>query len=670
MKKIGLIVGSIAAMIYLLSGCSASKRTRAPQLAMTPAPYVLYPDTADQALLDMTFTIPAKRFKKRSRLVVRPYLVWNDTVREDYEPWAFDRKIYVQKNQRKETLENYVDTLKPYSVLLEGGNRSLFVVPVDDTLPLPPAMDSGVVYARLSIDGCGNCVGIDTVELAYFRNPVTLLPPIEDSLKLEWIEPEFVIRPKLHEKRGVARLEFAINRSDIDLEMGNNRSEMEDMLGLLRAILQDSLASIQKIHINGLASADGPLAFNTRLARNRALSALRWIQTHLDLPDSIAGSIHIGSRPEGWQPVLAAMQADTLAWADTAALAGILRVYADTNDDVQEKHIRALPFWGAIKEKYLQKDRKVEYIYSYRIKSFVTDEELLFMYGQRPDAFNEEEFLRVSTLMETDSLKKEVYATIVFYFPQSEIAANNLGVLWLREGKQDSAIAVLERHKLYLPEALNTLAASYVHKGDYKKAIELLYDVPLPQARYNLGLVKAKMRQLGEAYALLSPFEDLNVAIVALSVNQTERAGAIMRNIPDTSPLAEYVRALVAARGHDRDAFYEHLDASCSADAGLRQRAVSEPDFWPYADDAEFRHVLGLPDTVSFEWGIYREKSLVPDSMRLLPSSSGADPDSAATGPDSRQAVPEKETGILLPESGRPGTGLEYEPSEEAVDNQ
>ena len=287
MKKIGLIVGSIAAMIYLLSGCSASKRTRAPQLAMTPAPYVLYPDTADQALLDMTFTIPAKRFKKRSRLVVRPYLVWNDTVREDYEPWAFDRKIYVQKNQRKETLENYVDTLKPYSVLLEGGNRSLFVVPVDDTLPLPPAMDSGVVYARLSIDGCGNCVGIDTVELAYFRNPVTLLPPIEDSLKLEWIEPEFVIRPKLHEKRGVARLEFAINRSDIDLEMGNNRSEMEDMLGLLRAILQDSLASIQKIHINGLASADGPLAFNTRLARNRALSALRWIQTHLDLPDSM-----------------------------------------------------------------------------------------------------------------------------------------------------------------------------------------------------------------------------------------------------------------------------------------------------------------------------------------------------------------------------------------------
>ncbi len=673
MKKIGLIVGLLAAMIYLLSGCSASKKARAPQLTVTPAPYVLYPDTVDHALLDMTFTVPAKRFKKRSRLIVSPYLVWNDTMRQDYDPWAFDRKIYAQKNQRKEVLENYVDTVKPYSMLLEGGYRSLFVVPVDDTLPLPPAMDSGVVYARILVDGCGNCAGIDTIELAYFRNPITLLPPIEDSLKLEWIDPEFIIRPKLHEKRGVASLQFVINRSDINLEMGNNRAEMEGMLNLLQTILQDSLASIQEIHINGLASADGPLAFNTRLARNRALSALRWIQTHLDLPDSIEDNIHIGSRPEGWQPVLAAMQADTAAWADTAAFAEILRVYADTNDDVQEKHIRALPFWDAIKDKYLQKDRKVEYIYSYRIRSFITDEELLAMYSQRPDAFNEEEFLRVSTLMETDSLKKGVYSTIVFYFPQSEVAANNLGVLWLREGEQDSAIAVLQRHKLYLPEALNTLAASYVYKGEYERAIELLYDIPLPQARYNLGLIKAKMRQLGEAYALLSPFRDLNTAIVALSVNQTARAGAIMQILDDTSALAEYVRALVAARAQDRDSFYEHLRSSCSVDAGLRQRAVSEPDFWPYSGDVEFRRILGIPDTVSFELDIYREQSLTPSPMELLPSSADLETGKAVMDSDARHVVPQKESDKVLPEpgqSGKEGEELQQEAGKEAEDNE
>lgn len=51
------------------------------------------------------------------------------------------------------------------------------------------------------------------------------------------------------------------------------------------------------------------------------------------------------------------------------------------------------------------------------------------------------------------------------------MAANNLAVLCLREGKEDEARAVLARQSEHTPEMLNTLAASYVYAGEYEKPL-------------------------------------------------------------------------------------------------------------------------------------------------------------------------------------------------------
>ena len=66
--------------------------------------------------------------------------------------------------------------------------------------------------------------------------------------------------------------------------------------------------------------------------------------------------------------------------ADSTMVKNILTRYANFNDDVQERYIRRLPIWNNIKKKYLQKSRSVEYTYTYIIKNFTTDEEMLQMY--------------------------------------------------------------------------------------------------------------------------------------------------------------------------------------------------------------------------------------------------------------------------------------------------
>ena len=65
------------------------------------------------------------------------------------------------------------------------------------------------------------------------------------------------------------------------------------------------------------------------------------------------------------------------------------------------------------------------------------------MYRKRPDAFNEEELLRVAALAESPAGKREVYQTILRYFPHSKVARNNLAFLYVREGKEQEARELL-----------------------------------------------------------------------------------------------------------------------------------------------------------------------------------------------------------------------------------
>ena len=84
------------------------------------------------------------------------------------------------------------------------------------------------------------------------------------------------------------------------------------------------------------------------------------------------------------------------------------------------------------------------FAYTYIIKNFTTDEEMLQMYELRPDAFSEDEFLHVAQIAESAEKQKQVYETTLKYYPMSKIAANNLAILLEKEGKVDVAEEITE----------------------------------------------------------------------------------------------------------------------------------------------------------------------------------------------------------------------------------
>lgn len=329
MKKNIQCVTLLSVSLGLLAGC-ASRQQEGKNITVTPTPCVLAPDSANQVQMNLQFHVPEKYFSKRSRLVITPQLVVEDTVRDEYLPLVVDAPIYGKKKKRMEKLNGYADPYAQRAQQTDKTSRALNL-PYHETLQLPEGVDNAHIVAVVSTDGCGQCTGIDTLEVAAISNPITLMPEVKDQLELNWIEPEFVIRPKVMQGKGVAKLQFAINKHDINLTMGNNRAELERMVETIAPVLSDSLATLNSLTISGMASADGSLPFNTALAERRAQSARKWLIAQLKADSRVSKIMRTGSRPEGWGPVLQAMVAD--GNADSAAVKNILEKYAGSNDE-------------------------------------------------------------------------------------------------------------------------------------------------------------------------------------------------------------------------------------------------------------------------------------------------------------------------------------------------
>ncbi len=456
MRRLSIIIIPILFQL-VLAGCRNSREP----ISSTPSPYFVTANVEGQAEVDMDIRVPRKTISKRSRVVIQPELRDSmDSVVATLRPIVLDSRVYAKKLRRDEVLDHYVDPYAAERQTVKKRTRDLSIHYVD-SIHLPAGIDNAQLIATLSNDGCGSCTGFGVIPLG---TVVREVPPEPEKveLPLEWQKKEFVVKPKIREGRGEAHLQFTINLHDIDPTLADNRRELQSILDSLRPILSDTLATLTSLTICGTASADGPLSFNTPLSERRARAAAQWLAEELDMPQEIYDMIQITSYPEGWQPVLGAIR--DAGDRDTTAVAQILEKYKYENDDVAERYIRKLPCWPRIRERYLQKDRKVIYTYTYRIRSFVTDEELQTMWILRPDAFNEEELLQVATLQPSAVEMIRVYEYTLLRYPDCQMAANNLAILYFETGQYTRAWDFSIRHNLLdatqLEEYLGSLPAT------------------------------------------------------------------------------------------------------------------------------------------------------------------------------------------------------------------
>lgn len=363
--KLSYILLAGIATAATLGSCSASRPGNGRRMTIEPAPLNVSTDSTGHANIDFNLHIPAKYFSNRSRLFVVPTLMAADSIVKSCRPIVLDAPIYSKKRTRHTVIDGEDDPFADIAQRIESVKKP-FDTHYAALVAMPDNVDDARLVAIVSADGCGRCTGIDSVDIGNIRRTALAVktPAAHEEPHAESnATPEYVIR----EGRGMARLQFVINKYDINLDMGDNRNQLEHMLDDITPILADTTATLTSLSVYGMASADGPLSFNTPLARNRANAAYRWVAERTGRAATLDSIVSIGSRPEGWLPVVKAMT--EAGDADSVAVKTILERYDTYDDDVQERFIRQLPCWKRIRERYLPKDRMVEYVYTYKVRA-------------------------------------------------------------------------------------------------------------------------------------------------------------------------------------------------------------------------------------------------------------------------------------------------------------
>lgn len=463
----------------IMAGCNSGNKI----ITTTPDNLTVAASRKGEVNLNVDFNLPAHTVASRSRLFITPAFMVGDTIVKEYAPLVIDGRIYDKKLLRDAVLHGKVD---PYALTaIHVLNHSLpMSVNLSETLQLPAGFKEGRLVAVTSKDGCGMCTGIDTLLLANIDFPRFELPNARKS----YMKPEFKVVPKVHQGNGEARLQFIVNKWDIVPGLANNKAELQRILDDLGPILSDSLATVTSLNIFGSASAEASYNHNVMLATNRANSAKMWLMANLNIPAALGKKIKVGARPEGWEPVVQAMIAANDP--DSIKVRELMIKYPGPTDDAAEKYIRCLPCWKRIRDNYLAKDRKVLYDYTWSIKNFTNDEEMIEMYKVRPDALSESEFLHVADLAVNNDDRLLVYRDLLKFYPDCLAAINNMAAIYLENEQPAKAVELLRGINTDSPEILNNLAIAYAALEDEDKAVEILQRLSTEDAKFNLELLE------------------------------------------------------------------------------------------------------------------------------------------------------------------------------------
>ena len=102
----------------------------------------------------------------------------------------------------------------------------------------------------------------------------------------------------LRKERGALYIHFRLNLTDLDPAFRDNASTLDRIVQITRDIFADTTSSVVRIQIIGLASPEGPVRLNERLAGGRAMALQRYIQERV--PQAVDSLFQTVNGGEAW----------------------------------------------------------------------------------------------------------------------------------------------------------------------------------------------------------------------------------------------------------------------------------------------------------------------------------------------------------------------------------
>jgi hypothetical protein len=557
---------------FIISGCAGLTKMRdnspTVQYKVNPNPLV---SQAGQIKVSGDVTFPEKYFNKKAVVTATPVL--------KYEGGQVEYPTTTLQGEKVEGNDKVI----PYA----GGSYSY-----TGAVAFKPEMAKSELYINYSARiKDGDPVEFGSVKIADGVIATELLVKVDPqglSLKDNFVR----VTPESY----TADIHYLINKSDV------RKTELKsDAIKNFQQTLADVKATSNKqlkgAKISAYASPDGAVDLNTKLSANRESSAEKYLRKAFKdgkiTEAEAADFLKMISTPEDWDGFKSLMEKSNIQ--DKDLILRVLSMYSDA--DVREKEIKNISAaYKEIAEEILPQLRRSVMSIDVDVIG-KSDEDLLKLALAKPDSLNIEEILYAATLTNNISDKEAIYKAATANNLQCYRAANNLGYVYLQEGKLDDAKKALDAAKAIKNDpAINcNLGAVALAQGDLKTAEELLTSAMSAgdAASYNLGIIKLKQSDYAAAVNYFGNKPSFNAALAQLLNGGNDKAIATLNQLGDVKDgWVYYLKAVANARGGVAEGVVTNLRQAISLDASIKAYAQKDAELLKFADNADVKALL------------------------------------------------------------------------------
>jgi tetratricopeptide (TPR) repeat protein len=577
MKRIQINgLASILVVAIFLSSCAGldqmKKLESGVKYTVTPTPLEL---VGNQVSVGIKVNYPAKFFNKKALVQATPYI--------KYEKGSKDLpSITVQG----ESVEGNNKVIKN----AEGGSVEYPTASVE--------YNDDMMKAELWVKADAWLTKKEAKKLAL--TPIKIGDGIIVTQKLVKIDP----RPLMAADKYVkvvpdsysASLLYVINRYDIrPTEL--KKDEMKKLNEYIKKTQDaNSRLKLKNIEISSYASPDGSVPLNTKLSGNRGGAADSYLKKELKkakITEAEKAELwKVMNTPEDWDGFKSLMEASTIK--DKELVLRVLSMYSDP--DVREKEIKHMSAtFEEIAKVILPQLRRSKYTVSSERQDF-NDQEIVAFFDSKPDTLSLEQLLYGATLVQDLNKKLAFYMQATKKDPNCWRAKNNVGYIYLLQGKPAEAKPFLEAAKAIKDNDMvkNNLGAVALLTGDTKAAEELFTSAMGggEVVSYNLGIINIMNGKYDAAVKYFGATQEFNTALAKLLQKQLDPAIATLKGLKDPDARASYLLAVACARKDAKDDVYAALRLAVGKDATWKAYAQKDIEFAKYFADDTFKQIV------------------------------------------------------------------------------
>lgn len=566
----------IAVAVYL-TGCMSTK---------LPDAYQVDPEVLEakggQVDFAVTGTIPQKSFHKKAVVEFTPYVKYGEETKE--------LKKFVLRGEKTEGEGTVINSKT-------GGSFTY-----NDTFEYTDDMYAAELMVNATVTK-----GKKVQEF----NDIKLADGIIATYQGVVHDEKTILAPSGYEKvtivSEIATIYFQQNKSNINWNLKHNKSDQsKETLANMEEFLMKGW-EVKDVNIDGWASPEGEIDFNTNLADDRAASVNKYMEKKFQSVNKklakergvavseVEQEVAYNAKGHGedWDGFMAAVKDSELK--DKNTIANVINSQPDAVK--REQEIRNMTvIYEEVETEILPGLRRAEIIVNcYEPKR--TDAEIAELATSYPDSLTYKELLHAATLTEDHQAKFNIYKAGFTHESRDWKTYNNAGAEAIELGNIDEAENLLNQ-AIALSEnngkILNNIGVIASHREDYATAEQYFLDAQKAgeDVSYNLGIIAI---QKGEYQKALSYFSSIdckhNVGLAQMLSGKMNEAMRNLKCAPESCK-SYYMLAVYGARTDNSEMVYDYLLKAFEINPKAKAHAKEDREFVKYFGEADFQNLV------------------------------------------------------------------------------